>query len=1658
MPLLIYHAILQHPTTMYFAKPYLVTSILLAFLLLILATPVRGQLQANFTIDKAGGCAPHAVSFTNTSTGTTAATTYSWTFGNGNTSALRNPGATYNEEKVYSVTLTAKDGTATSTKTLQVTVYKKPEVNFTANPLQGCAPLPVELTSSSTAGDGTISNYFWDFGDGGLQQGTNLQKITHTYANPQKASVSLTVTNSHGCFRTVEKAALVEILPPLNAVFNVASPTVCKETDLVQFSNASSGPGTLNYTWDFGDGNTATTNSPAHTYNKRGRFEAKLTVKNDLGCSATSAPVSISVADFKSDFKLPALICNNSSVQIQNTSTPSPASVYWSADDGSSAYSYGTASVTYAFNRAGKRQLTMRSDYGGCVESITKEVEVKTGPQLNGFVVDMESCGAPATVKFRDTTSSAVKWNWTFDYNSNTATTKEASYTFPTDRSYWVTLKVENAAGCVSTTQKYLNIYKPNVSLTILSGSSSGCIGLKNKFGSYASEEIADYKWSFGDGGTSTEAEPEYVFTKEGSFQVKLDFTTKSGCKGSSTTQVIINKKPVANFSSDPTTVCGNTPQVFTNLTTGITTHFNWDFGGDYGPTIYNGSNVIHEFMNEGTYSIRLIAVNGNCADTLIKPDFINVKPGFPEITYHTNTCDNDRGEITVYESSRQAETYTWDFGDGSTPVSWNPQQPPIKHTYSKTGSYKVKLTITNGTCTVSDSITASVLLKQKPVLSSVTTELCSSSAIDIKVSGMENNPRPINWYYGTHYMIDRIEYQDGSPYTGYNELQESYWTTTFNGRYRNLDPSKKGIRVITRSQHFYCTDTTDVIPLLIKGPIADFEVIGDFVCFKDSAEFSDKSIGQNNVPIVKWEWTFGDNSNSLIKNNGNNVKHLYPGPLNYYAKLRVTDAEGCFHSTAEYSKSVQVNGPKASFDFNPQRVIPQTTVNFYSTSSTYPYNFVDYRWRFQDGTSANGYYASKYYPVIGNDTVRLIAIDPQTGCRDTAYKVVAVKDVSAGFTYTTSYINNNSCPPVVASFVNTSDNFQSVQWDFGNGRVAGNLNNVSSTYDQPGVYTVTLYAYGFNNAVDSLKVPIEIKGPYAILSADTLFGCQDLSVQLSAVVRNASSFTWDFGDGTLLQTTDTFAVHRYLSPGIYQPALILRDPSGCAGTSRIDDKIIIDQLQTKASVDPAIVCDSGLVQLNPEITSLAASELGLPLAYAWTTSNGLQSDLDHPQFYFNQTGEYNAAVEVESPFGCTASSSVDLKVVRTTKVSIQGPSEICAQANAQFAGTADRDGALTWTWDFANGTGSALKTPTALKYETAGTYPVQLILGHNGCRDTAVVQLLVNPIPVPNLSPKDPVLCLGNSVRLTVRDGVRYSWEAADGIASLNIPNPLVAPQYTTLYRVTVINQFGCISRDSTTVTVGRPFKISLTPDTSVCRGLTVSLPVTGANTYHWISGNGLSSNTSATPVAGPVTDTRYTVVGYDAYQCFTDTASVNVVVRDLPTVTAGPDIELPTGERVQFNPVYSADVTQYNWSPQWYLGCTTCANPMAAPKENYTYTITVKNQYGCVATDDIAVKLICNENVSIPNAFTPNSDGRNDQFNLLGRGVKQVKSLRIYSRLGDVVFERTKFQLGDREAGWDGTVKGYPAPTGTYVYFAEFICDTGELFTRKGTIIITR
>lgn len=153
---------------------------------------VEGVPVAGFSADSTVGAVPFNVSFTDLSTGVP--TSWSWSFGDGNTSTEQNASHEYSKGGQYTVKLTAKNavGSNTTTKTKYITVEYVPVASFSASPTSGTAPLNVSFTDKST---GYPESWNWDFGDGST---STEQKPVHTYSEAGKYTVNLTVTNLAG--------------------------------------------------------------------------------------------------------------------------------------------------------------------------------------------------------------------------------------------------------------------------------------------------------------------------------------------------------------------------------------------------------------------------------------------------------------------------------------------------------------------------------------------------------------------------------------------------------------------------------------------------------------------------------------------------------------------------------------------------------------------------------------------------------------------------------------------------------------------------------------------------------------------------------------------------------------------------------------------------------------------------------------------------------------------------------------------------------------------------------------------------------------------------------------------------------------------------------------------------------------------------------------------------------------------------------------------------------------------------------------------------------------------------------------------------------------------------------------------------------------------
>jgi PKD repeat protein len=259
---------------------------------------VEGAPVVDGFADPATGTAPLRVQFSATAADPDGQRlTYKWDFGDGGSSLSRAPRHTYTTAGMYTATVTVTDPDGhTGTDTVQVTVNAAgnqiPMVDAAADPTSGDAPLPVRFQAQGIDPDGPENQltYQWDFGDGNGQFGRNVR---HTYAEPGTYSATVKVTDAGGASTTSEAITITVNNPPGNqapTVQALADPKTGTAPLRVRFTSAASDPDgdQLLSRWDFGDGGQAGGTNANHTYTAAGTYNAKVTVTDPGGKSATA--------------------------------------------------------------------------------------------------------------------------------------------------------------------------------------------------------------------------------------------------------------------------------------------------------------------------------------------------------------------------------------------------------------------------------------------------------------------------------------------------------------------------------------------------------------------------------------------------------------------------------------------------------------------------------------------------------------------------------------------------------------------------------------------------------------------------------------------------------------------------------------------------------------------------------------------------------------------------------------------------------------------------------------------------------------------------------------------------------------------------------------------------------------------------------------------------------------------------------------------------------------------------------------------------------------------------------------------------------------------------------------------------------------------------
>ncbi|MBA3829629.1 MAG: PKD domain-containing protein [Taibaiella sp.] len=1542
---------------------------------LVIALPynTKAQITANFSASTTSGCSPIVVNFTDLSTGTP--TAWSWDLGNGATSTLQNPSTTYTTAGTYTVKLTASNASYTNTKTATayITVLAAPAIAFVASDTASiCAPKAITFTNNTVLGSSGSGTYTWDFGDGTSSSSTSP---THTYTTSGVYNVTLVATNSSGCSSTLVKSSYIHLNAKPHAAFGASGVSACNAPFTPTFSNSSTGA--VSYSWSFGDGGSSTSTSPSHTYSSSGNYTVTLIATNSSGCNDTAVSVNyINVNNFHAAFsKSSSTACIGSVYTFTNTTTGGYSASAWYFGDGTTSTS---ASPTHSYAASGTYTVKLVVQNSSCIDSTTQTVTINSNPTV-AFTADTTFfCHTPATVHFTNTSTGATSYIWSF---GDTAT--NPSYTFSSTAIYNIRLTAISSAGCRDSLFKGGYIQLQALTSSITASPAGACLSSPVSFTtSVLSSTLSSYQWSFGDGSTNnTSLTPSHSYTTTGTYTVTFTYLTTSNCRDTATTTVIVSTKPTAGFSAPTGPFCTGTTITFTNSSTGATS-YKWLFG-DGATSTATSPNKSYTYSD--SFSITLIASNNGCKDTLVKSKYIPVK-GPTNAFGATINCGN-RLNVTFPDSSTTGITYNWTFGDGGTSTSYSPS-----HTYSSYGVDTVRLTVSDGTC----SVTRSLLLDLFTISSGF-------AAYDSNACKNSNIIFASPFTKGTSYYWD---FGTGSSYAATTSKDTARYSYTSAGIYTTK---------LIVTDIYGCKDSTTKSNYVhVGGPNVNPTVSN--ACINSPAQFTDSTNDGGNS-ITSRLWSFGDGT--TLGGNNSSPTHSYAVGT-YDVKLIVTDTLGCKDSATKPAL-INITTPYSDFYTADTLVCPGHTVSF----DNYTSGTSTYLWSFGDGGTSTGRFPSHTYTTSGIYTVRLVSTS-SGGCIDTVTKssYIRVGNLNLSFTMSDSFA---SCPPLTVNFTNHSSGITSYAWTFGNGSVS-TLTNPSTIFTYPGVYTVKLKGTIAAGCSDSITKTVTINGPRGSLSYSPTAGCTPVTISFSSTDTGASSITWDMNNGVTStstisssgSTTSTYS-YTFTTSGKYVPLIVLSNGAGCNVYLRGVDTVKVDKIVSSFTFTPDSICGSGTVHFTDTATALSGIT-----SRSWIFGDGGTSTAHNPNHIYTAAGTYtvkfiagsangcldtqsktvtifslppvnagadkyscagsgsvtltatgavsyswtpstglsctNCASPVATPssttsyivtgtdsHGCTAKDTVVVNIYGVPTVSAGADRTICAGGSTTLAVT----GASTYVWTPSTGLScTACAGPVANPAVTT-TY---IVTGTdtNGCtaRDTIVVN--VNALPAINAG-ADKTICSGSSSTLSATGGTSYSWSPATGLSCTTCASPTASPTATTTYIVTGVDANGCTNKDTVIVNVNALPTVSAGPDKSTCGGSSVSLTATGATSYVWSPSTGLSCTACTSPTATPTATTTYYVTGTDANGCVNrDTIIVNV--NPLPTVSAGPDKTICTGSSTTLS---VTGASTYSWSPATGLSCTSCASPVASPTATTTYYVTGTDTHGCTNTDTIIVKV---------------------------------------------------------------------------------------------------
>ena len=1075
-------------------------------------TTIDATMIVSFTCNPSGGAKPY---------------TFLWTFGDGGTSTLQNPTHQYNTSGTYTATITITDKNLVTAAWTSgpITVNPLPSVTGTASPTTIDATQSVSFTCTPRNGTSPFT-YLWNFGDG--TPGSTAQNPSHTYSTAGLYAASVTVTDTFG------KTGLWIVVITVNRLPNAtgtAAPMTIDATQSVSFTcTPSNGTMPYTYSWEFGDGGTSALQNPTYLYNTAGTYNAIATVTDGVGKTAiwTSGTITVNALPSVTGSATPT--ATDLGHAISFISSPSggtgPYTYFWRFGDSSTST---LQNPSHAYSVAGTHNVDVTlTDAVGKQATWAVVITVNVLPSVTGTATPMtidETQSVSFTCTPRNGTS-PYTYLWDFGDGSPTSTAQNPSHVYATNGSYIANVTITDAFG-ESASWSVMITVNPLSSVTGTATPTTIDVNQSVSFTStphYGTPPYS-YFWVFGDGGTSTEQNPNHVYTIPGTYTANVTVTDSVSLNASWIVVITVNPLPSVTGTAAPTTIDSGQIVSFTSTPSDGTAPYTylWDFEGAPGRFVYATTNQsqspFFEFENLGTapatYNATVTVTDAVGAQVSWTSMTITVFAQ-PSVTGTASPTVIDVGHAVSFEctadfGSGVYPSYLWSFGDDPANTSADRN---TTHEYGAAGSYIATVTVTD-----------------------------SFGVQAIWTVGITVNPLPSLTGTASPRMIDETQTVSFTCTPSLGTGPYSYlWafgddptnTSTAQNTTHEYDAAGSYIVTVTVTDSFgeqatWIVDITVNPWLNVTGTsTATMIDVGHSVSFTCTASYG--------TTPYSYAWAFGDGGTSSLQN----PSHVFATVGSRTATVTVTDAAGGQNS---WTVVITVSAlPTATGTATPTATDIGLVVDFTcdATLGTSPFT---YEWDFGDGTATNTLQnPSHAYAAAGSYTVTVTATD-------------AVGE-QAGWT---TIITVNALPSLVAmASPTTIDATQSVSysctptngtppytyaWEFGDGGTS-DLQNPSHAYSTPGSYSANLTLTDAVGESASWTVIITVNSLLSVTGAATpsvIDSGQNVSFTCTPSGGTMPyTYAWDFGDGST--STAQSPDHVFTRGGTYTVTVTVTD------------------------------------------------------------------------------------------------------------------------------------------------------------------------------------------------------------------------------------------------------------------------------------------------------------------------------------------------------------------------------------------------------------------------------------------------------------------------------------------------------------------------------------